>query len=38
VPGAETDIRYFAVKPDTNSIMPVIKPHVEVIPKSQTKP
>ncbi|MGA9779671.1 MAG: hypothetical protein WBS33_15495 [Verrucomicrobiia bacterium] len=33
VPGAETDIRYFAVKPDTNSQMPIIKPHVEVIPK-----
>jgi len=34
VPGAETHLRYFAVKPDTNSPMPIIKPHVEVVPKS----
>jgi hypothetical protein len=34
VPGAETHLRCFAVKPDTNSPMPIIKPHLEVVPKS----
>lgn len=38
VPGRGIDDGIFAVKPNTNSIMPIVKPHVEVIPKSQPKP
>ncbi|MGH7993027.1 MAG: hypothetical protein ACREDQ_05890, partial [Limisphaerales bacterium] len=34
VPGAITDNGDFIVKPNTNSAMPIIKPHVEVVPKS----
>jgi len=33
VPGPETHTQYFAVKPGTNSPMPIIQPHVEVVPK-----
>ena len=34
VPGAVTENGDFIVKPDTNSPMPIIKPHVEVVPQS----
>ena len=34
VPGRGIDDEILAVKPNTNSIMPILKPHVEVVPKS----
>ena len=34
VPGAGMNARDFTVKPDTNSPMPIIIPHVEVVPIS----
>jgi|SRR5579859_2981432 len=33
VPGAVTENGDFILKPNTNSLMPIIRPHVEVVPR-----
>jgi len=34
VPGVGRDGQDFVVRPNTNSPMPIVTPHVEVVPKS----